>query len=168
MTKQAERKKVAEEIGISMLGEEMACHYLNDNGIKILERNWECNSGMADIVALEGETLVFMTVITRPQGQSGLPEYPISADRRLQQEMIAISYLESHQRPSSRVRFDVIAVKMTGEQQCLLRHHRDAFGAGSDLPQSREGEPKATQRKDRITPEKKPEKKASKSKALAR
>ena len=115
---------------LGKLGEDMACVYLQDNNFVIVERNWKCNFGEADIIATEDGTLIFIEVKTRSEAYSGLPEYAVTAERRARYEKIAISYLEQNKRPSGRVRFDVIAIKMMGEQQCLLRHHRDAFGVG--------------------------------------
>ncbi|MCL2528849.1 MAG: YraN family protein [Coriobacteriia bacterium] len=115
---------------LGKLGEDLACIYLLDNGFEILERNWKCDSGEADIVATEGEALVFIEVKTRSKRYQGLPEYAVTAERIDRYERIALSYLREKKRPSGQVRFDVIAISMTGRQQCLLRHHRDAFGSG--------------------------------------
>lgn len=114
---------------LGSLGEDFASLYLTGNGFSIIERNWKCNFGEADIIALEDDTLVFVEVKTRSQDFPGLPESAVTPQKRARYEKIAISYLGKHPRPSGRVRFDVIAINMTGSQQCLLRHHRDAFGA---------------------------------------
>ncbi|MDR1358183.1 MAG: YraN family protein [Coriobacteriales bacterium] len=108
-------------------GEDLACLYLSDKGFTILERNWKCRSGEADLIAEEQDTLVFIEVKTRSAGYPGLPECAVTKQKRISYEKIALSYLMQNQRPSCQVRFDVIAVHMTGERQCLLRHHRDAF-----------------------------------------
>jgi putative endonuclease len=115
---------------LGKLGEDMAGIYLEDNGFEVIERNWSCAFGEADIIATEESTLVFIEVKTRSESYHGLPEYAVTAERRARYEKIAIAYLSDNRRPSGRVRFDVIAIKMTGPQQCVLRHHRDAFGAG--------------------------------------
>jgi len=114
---------------LGKLGEDLASVYLQENGFSILERNWRCDAGEADIIAIEKDILVFIEVKTRSGAYQGLPEYAVTAQRRARYEIIAINYLRARQRPSGQVRFDVIAVCMTGKQQCLLRHHRDAFGA---------------------------------------
>jgi putative endonuclease len=119
-------------------GEELACRYLEDRGIDIVERNWECKSGKADIIALEDDSLVFIEVKARAQGYSGLPESVVTAKKRTRYEQIAISYLTENQRPSGTVRFDAIAIQMTGEGQCLLRHHRDAFNEPDRYSPNRE------------------------------
>lgn len=140
--KQSSRKKTAktpaaktkpheegrnQELG--RLGEDMACHYLQNNGFVILSRNWKCNYGEADIIVEEDDTLVFIEVKTRSLGFPGLPEYAVTRQKREKYEKIATCYLSKNPRPSGRVRFDVIAIQMTGEMQCLLRHHRDAYAA---------------------------------------
>jgi len=132
---QQKPKDSAKGIGIKnqklgTLGEDLACRYLTSNEITILERNWKCKCGEADIIADEDDILVFIEVKTRSAGYLGLPEFAVTQQKRMRYEKIATSYLLQHQRPSGRVRFDVIAIQMTGEQQCLLRHHRDAFSAG--------------------------------------
>jgi len=42
--------------------EDLACQYLTSLGYEILIRNFHCRYGEIDIVALEGETLVFVEV----------------------------------------------------------------------------------------------------------
>lgn len=56
------------------LGEELACRYLRKQGYKILERNYRIRGGEIDIVAKEGETLVFIEVKTRYSYDYGLPK----------------------------------------------------------------------------------------------
>ena len=131
----SEKKEISDYAKLTKLGEDMACRYLEDNEIEILDRNWKCNSGEVDIVAEEDGVLVFVEAKTRGQGHPGLPEYAITADKRAKYENIAISYLTENQRPSGRVRFDVIAIQMTGPKQCMLRHHRDAFSSDDRLPE---------------------------------
>ena len=50
---------------IGKIGEDFAAAYLEKNGYKILQRNWTCKCGEIDIVAQEGEFLVFIEVKTR-------------------------------------------------------------------------------------------------------
>ena len=148
---------------LNKLGQDMACIYLSDNGLEILERNWKSKSGSAAIIATEDNDLVFIEVKTRPMSYSGLPEDTVTTAKRNRYEKIAIDYLVANQRPSSRIRFDIIAIKMTGDQQCLLRHHRDAFGVSNEQRR----EPSSTRKK---TPgsESKPKQKAKASKARER
>lgn len=54
-------------------GEELACQYLKKNGYKILERNYRIRGGEIDIVAKDGDCLVFVEVKTRYSHDFGLP-----------------------------------------------------------------------------------------------
>ncbi len=54
-------------------GEDLACKYLEQNGYKILERNYRIRGGEIDIVAKDGEYLVFVEVKTRWSHEFGLP-----------------------------------------------------------------------------------------------
>jgi putative endonuclease len=109
-------------------GEDIACRYLADNNASILERNWKCSAGEADIIARENDDLVFIEVKTRSSIARGFPEDAVTAQKRGKYERIALHYLATHEQPSSRVRFDVIAVVLIGTQQVFLKHYRDAFG----------------------------------------
>ena len=111
-------------------GEEIACIYLAESNAQIIERNWSCKAGEADIIVREGDDLAFIEVKTRSSIYAGFPEDAVTRQKRAKYEKIALQYLASHSQPTSRVRFDVIAVVLTGENQALLRHHRDAFCAG--------------------------------------
>lgn len=54
-------------------GEHLACQYLQKQGYKILERNYRIRGGEIDIVAKEGNVLVFVEVKTRWSHDYGLP-----------------------------------------------------------------------------------------------
>ena len=112
-------------------GEEIACLHLQSKGARIIERNWKCQSGEADIIMRDGEDLVFVEVKTRSSEEKGLPEDSITPKKRQRYERIALAYLFSHDLPSSRIRFDVMAMVINKEGRAFVRHHIDAFGEGS-------------------------------------
>ena len=60
------------------IGEELACEYIIKNGYKILERNFRIRGVEIDIIALDGETLVYVEVKTRTSYQFGKPEESIT------------------------------------------------------------------------------------------
>lgn len=60
------------------LGEDLAAKFLQKNGYKILQRNFRSRFGEIDIVALEGEILVFVEVKARWSEKFGLPEEAIT------------------------------------------------------------------------------------------
>jgi putative endonuclease len=54
-------------------GEDLACQYLKKQGYQILERNFRIRGGEIDIIAQDGEYLVFVEVKTRYSHEYGLP-----------------------------------------------------------------------------------------------
>ncbi|MCL2136109.1 MAG: YraN family protein [Coriobacteriia bacterium] len=118
----------SKETGIT--GEALANKYLCDEGITVIERNWRCNAGEADIIAIEDGTLVFIEVKTRTNIKAGFPEESVTRAKRHKYEIIAAYYLSEVDSPSIQIRFDVISVLLVGERQAMLRHHRDVFSYG--------------------------------------
>lgn len=51
--------------------EEAACRYLTARGCRIVERNWHCRYGEIDIVAEDGDVVVFVEVRRRSSGAYG-------------------------------------------------------------------------------------------------
>ncbi len=56
---------------LGKLGEEVVSNYITRLGYKILERNFECNQGEIDIIALDNKELVFIEVKTRTSKKYG-------------------------------------------------------------------------------------------------
>ena len=111
-------------------GEDYAARYLTSEGYQLLERNWRCNAGEADIIAYELDTLVFIEVKTRRNFNAGFPEESVTRAKRRRYESIAAYYLSQGTQPSMRVRFDVISIMLTGANQAFLRHFKDVFASG--------------------------------------
>jgi putative endonuclease len=111
-------------------GEDIACTFLEGEGVRILERNWRCQAGEADVIAREGEDLVFVEVKTRSSDAAGFPEDAVNRRKRQRYEKIAMEYLFTHNLPSARVRFDVMSLLLSNDGKAFLRYHRDAYGVG--------------------------------------
>lgn len=108
-------------------GEDAAAAYLERAGMTVVERNWRCDSGEADIVALDGETLVIVEVKTRRTDRSGSAEEAVSPTKQKRLSRIARHYVSRSGLDGCDVRFDVIAIRPIGADRALLRHHRAAF-----------------------------------------
>lgn len=108
-------------------GEEAAACFLERREYEILDRNWKCIAGEADIVALQDDTLCFIEVKTRKDAQKGFPSEAVDTRKRSRYERIAACYLKDHDYADVRVRFDIIAILVLGEDRAFLRHHLNAF-----------------------------------------
>lgn len=112
-------------------GEEAACELLKRRGYIILERNWTCVAGEADIVARDEDgTLVFVEVKTRSSLKHGLPSEAVTPKKRARYERIAGYFLADYDGMECRVRFDVISILALPNGRALVRHYINAFGAG--------------------------------------
>jgi putative endonuclease len=93
-------------------GEELAARALRERGLEIVACNFRCESGEMDLVAREGDVLVFVEVKTRRGNRFGLPEDAVNL--RKQQKLIAVaeSYLQTNALDDVDWRIDVVAVQM--------------------------------------------------------
>lgn len=112
-------------------GEDAAARFLVHRGYEILDRNWECIAGEADIVASDGHALVFVEVKTRSDVTMGLPAEAVTAKKRERYERIACLYLQDHDIADVLVRFDVVSIVAIADDRALIRHHINAW-AGED------------------------------------
>jgi len=110
-------------------GEAAAARHLERLGYKALHRNWRCRTGEIDIVAEDGDTLVFVEVRTRRRiGTFGTPLESVDARKIRQVRDTALAYLHLNGKHGSAVRFDVIAVTLGDNGEAAeLRHVKMAF-----------------------------------------
>ncbi len=93
-------------------GERAAKEYLKKRGYKILETNFRCALGEIDIVAWEGDSLVFVEVRTRRSQTFGTPEESITAAKKARLIRLAQSYVQGHRDSSSPWRIDIVAIEI--------------------------------------------------------
>jgi putative endonuclease len=105
-------------------GEELAALYLAEKGYHIIERNYRCRFGEIDIVAQEGETLVFVEVKSRRSDSYGDPQLAVNREKRKKISLISLAYLSEKRLQNRTARFDVVAVKMlpAGHRVELIRN----------------------------------------------
>ena len=94
-------------------GEEIATRELVRRGYVVRERNWRCPEGELDIIAEQGESLVFVEVRTRRGDRFGTPEESITLAKRAHLIAAAQTYLQAHSLPDRDWRIDVVAVEMS-------------------------------------------------------
>lgn len=108
---------------IGVAAEDRAAEYLIEHGYTIVTRRWTTRGGELDLVALDGEVLVFVEVKSR-NGNWSRPEEAID-DVKVQRFLVAVeAYCQQTGQTDRPVRYDVIAIDPHG-----LRHYQDAFRA---------------------------------------
>lgn len=118
---------------VGRFGEELAYRFVVEVlGATVLDTNWRCPSGELDIVALDGDDLVFVEVKTRSTLAFGDPAeavHPAKAARirRLAMLWLAIWRAKHPDEPWHQLRFDVICVVRLAEGGPAVRHVRGAF-----------------------------------------
>ena len=96
-------------------GEEMAKQHLLKLGFEIIEMNYRFGKGgEIDIIAKDGEVLVFCEVKMRHNDEYGDPEFAITAKKQAQLRKIAHAYLYERDIDNVECRFDVVAIKNYG------------------------------------------------------
>lgn len=94
------------------MGEDVAAKLLQKKGYKIIERNFSKRYGEIDIVALDGETLVFVEVKTRKSSQFGSPLEAITSWKLRSVVKTAQYYKMTHSKPQEQMRIDAVGIKL--------------------------------------------------------
>jgi len=105
-------------------GEDYAVWYLTNHGMQVLERNFRYGKEEIDIVAQDGEVLVFVEVKFRTDLLHGTPEEAVTPSKQRSIVRTALWYMKQHRLLDSRVRFDVIAI-LNGQ----VKYIKNAFDA---------------------------------------
>ena len=113
------------ELGV--LGERIAAAFLTDAGLRLLDRNWRCRDGELDIVAREGDALVFCEVKTRRGIGFGHPVEAVTPTKQRRLRTLAQRWLAAHDEHAPDLRFDVVGVLVRPDRPALVTHLRAAF-----------------------------------------
>lgn len=116
---------------LGFLGEALAQSFLQDRGWDVLERNYRCREGEADLVAYDPdrEEVVLVEVKTRRAHGSVCDLYPEEAVTRLKllkYSRIVSCYAMEHRELAS-LRFDVIAITLLSGMAAQVEYIADAF-----------------------------------------
>ncbi len=94
--------------------EKQAAEYLKGLGYKILEQNFRCRLGEIDLIAEDGNVLVFLEVKYRRNARYGAPAEAVTLSKQKTICQTADYYRMSQKVPENRsCRFDVIAIEGT-------------------------------------------------------
>lgn len=110
--------------------EDTACHYLEKQGLLLIERNYLCPRGEIDLIMKDRTTTVFIEVRYRNNVRFGSGAE--SVDWKKQKKLLATAahYLQQHPKAAkSACRFDVVSLTANNSGEQKLDWIPDAFQA---------------------------------------
>ncbi|NJD55717.1 MAG: YraN family protein [Nitrospirae bacterium] len=116
-------KTVKDDLGRK--GEKLAAALCRERGLSVLELNHRTPFGEIDIIARDGDVLVFIEVKTRTGNVYGAPFEAVTRRKQQKIRSVALNYMK-RLRTEVPVRFDVISVSMQGGKP-FLEYIQDAF-----------------------------------------
>lgn len=112
-------------------GEDRAAAFLREAGMRIIVPNYRCRLGEIDLVAVDGEEIVFVEVKSKRGSSHGSPEEMITAAKRRRLTKLARWFLMERKWTGRPARFDVVAVDWKRDRAGAVTHYRNAFPASS-------------------------------------
>jgi len=112
---------------LGIMGEKITERFLIGRGFRILARRWRSGHTEIDLIAEDGDEVVFVEVKTRSGSRFGTPEESVTAKKRRELRLGALKYLAAEGWEERPYRIDVAAVVTEGEVP-VLRYLRNAVG----------------------------------------
>ena len=110
---------------VGAYGEQLAARYLTESGMQILDRNWRCDQGEIDIVAMDDGCLVIVEVKTRRTLAFGSPVEAVTPVKAARLRRLAACWLADHRSSVDSVadvRIDVIGVLRPTRGPARIEH----------------------------------------------
>jgi putative endonuclease len=110
--------------------ERAAERFLRDHGYRIVARNYSCGFGELDLVAADGDCIVFVEVRSTGGEDSTRPAASVDAAKQRRLTDLALHFLKKHRLLNHPARFDVLALSWPdGRREPAITHFRNAFEA---------------------------------------
>jgi putative endonuclease len=106
-------------------GEREAARFLRKAGLRVLTRGYRTSEGEIDLIARDGDVLVFVEVKSRREGN---PAEAVTPEKQRRLTLAALHFLKHHGLLEQRSRFDVVAIVWPeGKRPATIEHFRNAF-----------------------------------------
>ena len=125
------RQPSSEHLRLGQRGERAAARFLKKKHYRILTRNYRCPSGEIDLIAVDGETLVFVEVRTRSHLDQEQPADIIGPMKWSRVERSARYFLLQQSMQHRPSRFDFVAIHWPNHRPPVIEHFLDAYHARS-------------------------------------
>lgn len=108
--------------------ERAAARFLKRLGYRIVARNHVCPHGELDLVAVDGNCIVFVEVRSTEAEDHSRPAASVDAAKQKRLSKLALHFLQKHNLLGCSARFDIVAVSWpAGQRQPTIVHHAHAF-----------------------------------------
>lgn len=112
---------------LGALGEKLAREYLEEHGYRIVTGNYRVKVGEIDLVAEDGDVLVFVEVKTRNGPTHGLPVEAVTSAKQVKLSKVALQYLNRYHHADRPARFDVVGVLFRAGHPVQIELIKNAF-----------------------------------------
>ncbi len=112
---------------LGAFGERVAAAHLAAKGYRIRARNFRCREGEIDIVAEDGDCLVFVEVRTRRGDAFGTPAESVTAAKERRLLTVAKAYLQEHPDVPANQRIDGVGVELSRGRLLAVQHIEGAI-----------------------------------------
>jgi putative endonuclease len=102
-----------ERLALGAYGEKLAYKKVKRLGYKRIVQNYCCPLGEVDLIARDGDTLVFIEIKTRKGRSLAYAKEAVDSRKRRQISKVALAYMKANNCCDVKARFDVIAVHIT-------------------------------------------------------
>ena len=102
------------QYGTGLQGETLAEEYLCRLGMSVIARRFRGQDGEVDLIMLDGETVVFVEVKSRPRGRAGSGLAAVTPNKQRRLANAALAFLVQREWMDRPVRFDVVEISEQG------------------------------------------------------
>ncbi len=95
--------------------------------MRVVARNWRCRWGEIDVIAIDGQQVVFCEVKTRRSDRFGSPAGAVHRAKIRRLRALAVLWLAQNPQLRGEMRFDVISVRPQASGPAVVEHLRGAF-----------------------------------------
>jgi len=106
-----------ERLDLGKWGEDLALKKVKKLGYKCLVRNYRCPLGEVDLIARDGDTLVFIEIKTRRGRSLAYAKEAVNQRKMRQLSKVALAYMKANGCAEARARFDVVVINLDGGEQ---------------------------------------------------
>lgn len=116
-----------ERIELGKFGEDLAVKEIKRLGYKRIIRNYRCSTGELDLIAEDGDTLVFIEIKTRKSGPVSFAKEAVDQRKMRQVSKAALTYMKANNCYGVKARFDVVAVSILKDSPPEIEVIKNAF-----------------------------------------